>query len=271
MSQYILPSGERYVFYNSYRTTLWEYLENLGIFFLYIALFSWLLYMIGSKFVGRALQPVRENLANMSEFIHNAWHELKTPLAVLRGNMQVMQAEQQFDEALVNNSVSRIDGMNRLMEGLIELSEVWTLSQKSELSLENVLQKSIDELAPLAWEKQITMNLDIENAQKITANLEEAKILLKNIVKNAIKYTPEGWTIDVHLSKNIVRIRDSGIGIAPQELSKIFERFYQWSDARSSEGYGIGLSLVKKIATVNNWSVTVESDGKNGTTFIVAF
>jgi signal transduction histidine kinase len=87
-------------------------------------LFSILFYFVGYRFVGRALKPVEENLQDMKDFVHNAGHELKTPLAVMSGNLQVMQAEKKLDPVLLQESFREIDMMNGLIESLRQLSEL---------------------------------------------------------------------------------------------------------------------------------------------------
>lgn len=96
-------------------------------------------------------------------------------------------------------------------------------------------------------------------------------MLLSNIIKNAIKYTGKGGKVELKLKKNKLTITDNGIGIAPKDLDNIFERFFQGENARSFEGYGIGLSLAKKIADANSWKLSVSSELGIGTTFTICF
>ena len=87
-------------------------------------LFSFTFYFIGYRFVNKIMKPVEENLQDMTDFIHNAGHELKTPLAIMRGNLQVLQAEKKLDNNLINKNIRKIDRLNQLIEGLRELAEV---------------------------------------------------------------------------------------------------------------------------------------------------
>lgn len=105
--------------------------------------------------MGRALQPVQQNLQDMKDFIHNAGHELKTPLAVMRGNLQVMQAEQKLDLHLVAQSLSEVDMMNGLLESLQELSELGVLSEKKYLSLTQTIDTIATDYESLIQEKNI--------------------------------------------------------------------------------------------------------------------
>ena len=94
---------------------------------------------------------------------------------------------------------------------------------------------------------------------------------MSNIIKNAIKYNIQGGKVIISRSKNILTIADTGIGISREEQEKIFERFYQVKKIRSEEGFGIGLSLVKKIADANAWKISVQSERGKGTSFTIVF
>ncbi len=93
-----------------------DFLRDIGILLAMIGIFSALFYFLWYRFVERALKPVEENLQDMSDFIHNAGHELKTPLAVMRGNLQIMQAEGKLDEELLKKSLLQVDHINLLIE-----------------------------------------------------------------------------------------------------------------------------------------------------------
>jgi signal transduction histidine kinase len=96
-------------------------------------------------------------------------------------------------------------------------------------------------------------------------------ILLTNIIKNAIKYNKKWWEVRISLSKNILSISDTWAWIPESEREKIFERFFQSESARSGEWFGIGLSLVKKIADANDWRIELESEVWKGSSFHIIF
>lgn len=244
--------------------------DFIGLLFLSL-LFSFLFYFIGYRFVGRALRPVEENLRDMQDFIHNAGHELKTPLAVMWGNLQIMKAEKNFDTALIKSSLRNIDTMNHLIEGLRELSEVWALREKENLALVVEIKKICKEYESMLQSKNIILKDSTKGALIVHANKNELRMLLANILSNAIKYTPENGEVDISLTKNILSIKDTWQGMSQQEQEKMFTRFYQGSAARSWEGFGIGLSLVKKIADTNGWKLKVKSEVWKGTSFEVVF
>ena len=259
------------IFFKKLRYGTNQLFEEIMFLFGITFLFSLLFYFIGYRFVERALKPVEENLKDMSDFIHNAGHELKTPLAVMRWYLQVMQAEEAFDTKLLKKSVWEVDSMNALIEWLRELSEVGKNTSLQSVSLTSEIEHIIWDFSDLLEEKNIEVSSRIPASFHLYTNKQELTILLSNIIKNAIKYNKKGWKIEIYFKKNILSISDSWQGISKSEQNKIFERFYQGTNWRSEEGFGIGLSLVKKIADANGWKVCLKSELKKGSTFEIRF
>lgn len=263
--------GEKILFYDDLKYDFDDLMRDILILLCMIGLFSVLFYFLGSRFVERALRPVKENLEDMQDFIHNAGHELKTPLAVMRGNMQLMKAEWKLDEKLMKQSIREIDHMSKLIESLRELSEIGKFSEKESLALSVEVRKIVEELHSLAQEKEVHIENSLSGPYTVFANRQELHMLLWNIIKNAIKYNKKGGKIYISLTKNILSIEDTGIGIAEKYREKIFERFFQVTQVRSEEWFWIGLSLVKKIADANTWKIEVESTQGEGTLFKIFF
>ncbi|NDK09323.1 HAMP domain-containing histidine kinase [Candidatus Gracilibacteria bacterium] len=264
-------SGDTIIFYKKQSYDLARLLNDIILLASMTLLFSILFYFVGYRFVGRALRPVEDNLQDMKDFVHNAGHELKTPLAVMSGNLQVMKAENKLDPVLLQESFREIDMMNGLIESLRELSELGSLSEKEQLSLTYEAENINREFLDLIDKKHIEYLGLVLPDYKIYANKHELYVLLSNIIKNAIRYTPEFGKIELKLKKNVLSISDNGPGISQKDQSKIFERFYQGAGSRNGEGYGIGLSLVKKIAELNGWKITIKSEEGKGTTFFITF
>ena len=262
---------KKILFFKSLSYTWLDLVSDIILLCLVSLILSELLYFLWYRFVGRALKPVEENLQDMSDFIHNAGHELKTPLAVMRGNLQIMQAEKSFDEKLVLSSIVEVDHINMLIESLRELSEVGKNSQKEWISLSEMIVHIFQELESYASERNISLSQDVSTSFFLSVNPHELKVLLSNIIKNAIKYNTSEGRVDVILEKNILSIKDTWRWIPKAEQDKIFERFYQWTTVRSEEGFGIGLSLVKKIADANNWKILLKSEVWQGTEFQIVF
>ena len=262
---------EKIIFYKGLEYSREDFITDLISFFILSFFLAVILSFIGYRFVGKALRPVAQNLQDMSDFIHNAGHELKTPLAVLRGNLQVMLAEKKYDPNLLQGSIQSVDVTNWLLESLRELSEIGKFWGKEKLSLTHTIKNITSRFDTMIQEKNINFLLPQKDDFYVRANRYELELLLSNLIKNALKYTPEWGKIEISYKKNMLSISDSWIWIPKEEQEKIFERFYQWSSIRSSEGYGIGLSLVRKIVDANAWKIQVESEPGKGSIFKIIF
>ena len=262
---------QKIIFYQNIRYSFDDLWRDILLLFILASILSLWVYFIGLRFVEKALGPVEENLQDMTDFIHNAGHELKTPLAVMRGNLQVMQAEKKLDKNLVKLSIWEIDTMNWLIESLRELSELGSLSAKEPLSFIWEIENIQREFHDMLLEKNIEFLSLTSEHPKVLANKYELHLMLSNIIKNAIKYTPKWWKIEITYEKNRLSISDNWVGISTVDQEKIFDRFFQWENARSKDGFGIGLSLVKKIADTNGWKVDVKSKKWKWTTVQIVF
>ena len=259
------------VFYQNLLYSWEDSLEDIILLFILASILSGLVYFIWYRFVGKALSPVRENIKDMSDFIHNAGHELKTPLAVLRWNMQVMQAEKNFDTKLLGESIITIDNANMLIEWLRELSQAGKVSRQEKINLPEYTRWIFAEFIPQMKEKNITLDILYPKLAPIFANKQELEIVLKNLIKNAILYNNQSWKIMTKIEKNTFTIIDTGIGIDWENIDKIFNRLYREWVARDAHGYGIGLSMVKKIVDANGWKIKVQSKKWEGTRFEITF
>ncbi len=259
------------VFYQNIRYSWEKTFQDILLLLFLTSILSGLVYFIGYRFVGKALLPVKQNIKDMSDFTHNAGHELKTPLAVVRWNLQVMQAEKKYDKKLLKSSIMIIDDANMLIEWLRELSEAWKVSGQEKINLPEYTRGILAEFIPQMKEKNITLDMLLPEIFYISANKQELEIVLKNIIKNAILYNKQAGKVMVKTEKNTLTVIDTWVWIAPENIDKIFNRLYREDDSRSMAGYGIGLSMVKKIADVNNWKLLVRSEKWNGTRFEITF
>jgi signal transduction histidine kinase len=119
--------------------------------------------------------------------------------------------------------------------------------------------------------KNITLTITEKRPLNIRANKDYTEIFLSNLLSNAIKYNRENGDITVVIDQKSVTIQDTGIGIAKENLEKIFDRFYREDDVRMEESFGIGLSLVQRIAHIYKWTISVESEKGNGTKIKIQF
>lgn len=234
------------------------------------------------------LQEINERQA---EFISNAAHELSTPLTAISGFAETL-ATQDFQQPELTHHFAQViyeqaQRMNRLIQDLLQLARLETLSHSQELSLTPVsvqpaIRSVLSQLSPCFQEKKQTVLFpsakdDPQNDLQIAAVPELFRQIIRNLLENANKYTPADGKIHIFLEASpqciTIRIADNGIGIAPENLPRIFDRFYRVDKARarSTGGNGIGLSLVRYLMELFHGSIQVESTIGQGTTFSLQF
>lgn len=216
-----------------------------------------------------------------SDFVANVSHELRTPLTSIRGF-----AETLLDGAIEDPKVARqfLDIMNaeterlsRLIDELLNLSKIEdrkTVPNIQLLKIKDLIQRSVAILKSRAQEKDITISVSLpENIPLVPCDSDLISQVLINLIDNSISYTQPGGEIQIRAAAGEdelkVDVQDNGIGIPPESLSRVFERFYRVDKARSREqgGTGLGLSIVKHIIDAHYGSVQVESKVGMGSMF----
>ena len=266
---YTSSDGSRIMLFKPFRYPLFELLEDIGIFLLFMILFSLPLYLIIKIFIEKTLKPVEENLKDMEDFVHNAGHELKTPLAVIYGDMQLMKLKKEYSEIVLIEMMSEIEKLNITIEGLMDLADIHAQIEKEEIDVYQEITDILKTYDPQISEKWLSVNIVNKGKVFISAHKGYFHILLSNLISNAIKYNKIWWILTFDLTKTRLIIRDSGVWISSEHHSKIWQRFYKVSKSTDNKGRGIGLSLVKKIADIYNWKLSVENNQDEGTSFIV--
>ena len=228
----------------------------------------------------------QQKLENMQrDFVANVSHELKTPLTTIKSYTETLVDTEINDCSTIGHFLKIIDEeadrMNRLVRELLQLSkldykrEKW---YKKETNLVNVVRIALTKVEMTATNKELQLNSLFDPKQRAMTFIDRDRIdqVLLNVLSNAIKYTPEGGSIDVDVlrEENWVRvvISDTGIGIAEKEISRIFERFYRVDKARSREmgGTGLGLSIAKQIVEEHGGTITVQSKLSQGSTVFIS-
>ena len=211
------------------------------------------------------------------DFVNNASHELKTPIFVIKGYIDMLNDWGKNDKEVLDEGLivlkKEIQNMQELTEKLLFLAKSKNLiAEKNNINLDNVLKEVIDNLS-FAYPKQ-KINY---NPSEIYINSDEAllKLLFKNLIENAIKYGKDN-PINIELKKEKkvkLIIEDFGVGISEKALPHIFERFYREDEARNREikSYGLGLSIVKEIITLLDIDIQVESQLGKGTKITLLF
>lgn len=238
---------------------------------------------IGYYMAGRALIPLKEAYDKQKQFAADASHELRTPLAVVMASADLLLAdpsiENPFLRQVLEDLKSEVKKMTNLVSDLLMVARSDNNALKvkiQRLDLTEILKQVIRTMTPIAEKKNI--RLAGENFSKALINADEQKVkqLAIILVDNAIKYTPEGGAVLVRLeradnARAVFAVMDSGIGIAPEDLDKVFERFYRVDKARSREmgGNGLGLAIAAEIVKLHDGKISVESKLGEGTKFTV--
>lgn len=220
------------------------------------------------------------------DFVANVSHELKTPIASIKGFVETLLDGAMDDPADTRRFLGIVarqaDRLAAIIEDLLALSRIEQSEGAGNLPVENVavvtvLAAAVDDCRPRAAERSITLEISCPDSLTAAVNaplLEQAVI---NLVDNAIKYTAPGKTVWLSAAPEqagnlAIRVRDEGCGIAAEHLPRLFERFYRVDKARSRNlgGTGLGLSIVKHIVQAHGGTVAVESASGVGTTFTIS-
>ena len=206
-------------------------------------------------------------------FTRDASHELRTPLTVIRVAGDMMDQDESLSPAS-RRSLKRIRLAGRDMEALIEAllilaREGDTGLPDEDFSVAGVVAEEIDKALPLLAGKPVKLELLKEADPQLRAPARVFSVLLGNLLRNACHYTDAG-SITVTVRASSVAIRDTGIGMNPEELARVFEPFYRAGD-RQRDGQGIGLSIVQRLSQRYGWPVSLESESGEGTLAIISF
>lgn len=226
-------------------------------------------WFLGRYFVKEILKPIGTNMDVMSQFIHDAGHELKTPLAIISGNLQILRDMKWKDAELIDTSISTIYSMSNSIDGLVELSNLKLPKERENINLVSHVEEIIKIYQSDLDKKNITTSIKIPKNLNIQIESKHFAILLSNLIKNAITYNKEWGTIDIQYKGKVLSVQDSGIGMNPEDVKKIFERFFRVDRSGKYTGNGIGLALVDRIIKFYGWTISVESTLGEGTIFSV--
>ena len=217
------------------------------------------------------------------EFLSVLAHELKSPLAAVEGNMFILRdhlagdAIQGYDH-LVNRSIIRLEGMKKLIFDLLDLTRIESGQKKRSLmdiDVCAIARQSIETHGVLALDKQVSISFEGPESLVFKADAGELEIIFNNLISNAVKYNQDGGTVVVsvrELGATVsIAVRDSGIGMTKEEVSKLFGEFIRIKNQKTMNilGSGLGLSILKRLSHLYGGQVSVESEPDQGSTFTV--
>lgn len=229
---------------------------------------------IPSRHSGDEFDQLSDNLNHMLDQIEllmdgvrrvsdNIAHDLRTPLARLRNRLETARqsgAEEQQRMQLIDRAIHEADGLLQTFSALLRIARIESDTLQAsfvEVDLGQLLRDVADLYEPVAEEKNQTLKVDGPASVFIRGDRDLLFQALANLFDNAIKFSPESSTIHATLQGTELKLCDSGPGIEKSEHDKVFQRFYRTDASRSTAGSGLGLSLVKAVATIHNISITL--------------
>ncbi|WP_027093185.1 sensor histidine kinase [Cohnella thermotolerans] len=241
-----------------------------------------LIYLTSRYFANRSIAPVKEAFDKQKRFIADASHELKTPLAVINTNADVLLANGEDtireQSKWLHHIKSETERMKTLTNDLLYLTEMVdarTRIIRVPFDLSEAVESVILTMEAVIYEKDLVLDYDIEPGLIATGNSEQLKQVVMILLDNAVKYTNPKGSINLSLKKKQSHISlsatNTGEGIPPEHLDKIFDRFYRVDPSRSRKrgGYGLGLAIAKSIVEQHRGRIYAKSVPNETTTFYV--
>ncbi|MBN1656106.1 MAG: response regulator [Deltaproteobacteria bacterium] len=231
----------------------------------------------------QARQLAEEKRRIRFQFLTVLAHELKAPLAAIEGYLFILRDRLAGDDPaaydrIVERSLTRIEGMRKLIFDLLDLTRIESGQKKRELAkidLAESIQMGIETVLPAANERKIIVTLQTPGSFPLIADRGEIEIIINNLLSNAVKYNRDGGRVDVRVeergSQLVFSVSDTGIGLTREECARLFGEFVRIKNEKTTHilGSGLGLSIVRRLARLYGGDATVTSKPEVGSTFTV--
>jgi heavy metal sensor kinase len=236
-----------------------------------------------ARTINQMIARLESSFRQVQRFSGDASHEMNTPLAVMKGELEVALRKERTPGEYRRTLGRLLDEVNRLsgiVDDLLFLSRVdaKTVERSAEeVSLDRIVLEVFEETSGLANDRGVAVRLEQIDEMEVQGDASLFKRMAVNLLNNAVKFTPRGGSVSVSLSRPgenpTLIIEDTGTGIDEKEIPRIFDRFYRADLSRSKQagGVGLGLSIVREIAELYDLDIQVESEGRKGTRVTVAW
>ncbi len=228
----------------------------------------------------RTLEPIEEALEAQTRFTADASHELRTPLTVIQAENEVALRNPELTKkeavSLLGSNLEEVAKLKTLSDGLLHLAASGGKPQPGQIvPLKEVVEEALDRWSKPAQSKKIKISTDIT---EVSVNGDRASLtdLVSILIDNAVKYSPKGGEVHISLSRKdksaVIAVVDNGEGIKAVDLPHIFDRFFRADSSRSkasTNGYGLGLAIARKIADLHSATLEVRSTPGHGSTFTI--
>ena len=225
------------------------------------------------------LEKIDQAMIAQKQFLQDVSHELRTPLTILKGEFETTLKRARSKEEYVSILQSNLEEINRIHQ-MVEDLLILARFDNDQMQLKTdscdlvaLLSDLVEDMDIIASYKGIKINFMPAEYFSLNADKEKIRRVFLNLIDNAIKYTPENGSITIETLKEEkmgrISIRDTGIGISPEDIPYVLNRFYQADKSRKSKGYGLGLSIAKSIVEAHGGSISLNSELNKGTEFIL--
>lgn len=216
------------------------------------------------------LDRIQELMENVRRVSDNIAHDLRTPLARLRNRLEALRGQTETaggDPALIQESITEADQLLSTFNALLRIARIETRDHRESfqlLDMDTLVQDVAEFYQPLAENNDQRLHLDTLPGVRTLGDRDLLFQAIANLLDNAIKYTPPGGDISIHLQRHgdlgEVVVADTGPGIPTEERDKVFQRFYRMEQSRTTQGSGLGLSLVQAVATIHGMQIELQDN-----------
>jgi signal transduction histidine kinase len=236
-------------------------------FFIYL-----IVLLIGYKFIDAIANNIENTIKRLKFFNSNVSHELKTPLTIMKGEIELALKNGKCDEALLKSLLNELNYINDITEKLLFLTKKdFTKKDFKKVDLEDIILELFEK-----YSKKIIINLNISDDEYIIfGDKTLLKMAISNLIENSIKYGAKHLDITLKKNKHKIKLilKDDGIGIPKEKLPFIFDEFYRVDESRNKKvkGFGLGLAIVKSILTLHKAKINFESEINQGVKITIEF